>query len=136
MKFFDIQNINDNFNEFALAKIDVENKWVESKVIKEDETNIPLTKFINKLNIMKYIVFVDEEHPFPFNKVEDYIFYCSSGDTDIDKESINYIMRTLSKLNVKDNSQKIKAVDLALEEKGMPNPPFYLYNKEYYVVEE
>lgn len=133
MKFIDITKINEDFNEIALAKFDIENVW--------KTTNINLYDFLNRLKIINSFIYSNNEIiNFSYIKgfKDNYIFYNGHIDNKLNEHFIDILSKLLAKSNFNLISilNEIKIEDLVLNEKTSPDYPYFLIDRKYYIFKE
>lgn len=133
MKILDIQHIDTDFDEFAIAKRDIE----ETNKINKHQS---LTEFIKTLEINKFVLMIDESTVIPFNyfvtNKDKYLFICGTSNSEINDTGCKIISQLLidSKFNIYDNLIKYKPEDLLLSGKILPDFPFIIYNNAHWQI--
>lgn len=131
MKILDIQHIDSDFDEWALAKSNIESN---------NKDKLPLTDFIKTLNVHKHIILLDELTVIPFNyvvtKQEKYLFICGTSDNKVNDRAIKIISNILikSKFNILDNLKECSSSELLMSDKIMPDFPCILFNNKYWEI--
>lgn len=135
MKFINLTKINEEFNELALAKFDLENIWKTK--------NIPLYDFIGKhlsSNMNNFVYWGDEIITFIYAKGynDKYVFYYGNSNEKINEYFIDIVSTLLvkSNFNIKGVLKEVSTENLALAEKHAPDYPYFLIDNTYYVFKE
>lgn len=138
MQLLDITKFDTDFDYISKAKSVIEDMWIENKIIKE---HLSFTEFMKRINVAKYILMINEDNAVPFNfiKTKDnvYVFYCGTSEESLNEESFKYIANVLSRTKYDLNTlSEVTNQDLALEERYIPEPPYFVINGKNYVYKE
>lgn len=138
MQLLDITKFDTDFDYISKAKSVIEDMWIENKIIKE---HLSFTEFMKRINVAKYILMINEDNAVPFNfiKTKDnvYVFYCGTSEESLNEESFKYIANVLSRTKYDLNAlSEVTNQDLALEERYIPEPPYFVINGKNYVYKE
>lgn len=138
MQLLDITKFDTDFDYISKAKSIIEDMWIENKIIKEHQS---FSEFMRRINVAKYILMITEENAIPFNfiKAKDnvYVFYCGTSEESLNEESFKYIANVLSRTKYDLTLlTEVKEVDLVLEERYIPELPYFVINGKNYVYKE
>lgn len=138
MQLLDITKFDSDFDYISKAKSIIEDMWIENKIIKE---HLSFSEFMKKINVAKYILMITEENAIPFNfvKTKDnaYVFYCGTYSESLNEESFKYLANVLSKTKYDLNIlTEVTDRDLALEERYIPEPPYFVISGKNYIYKE
>lgn len=138
MQLLDITKFDTDFDYISKAKSVIEDMWIENKIIKE---HLSFTEFMKRINVAKYILMINKDNAVPFNfiKTKDnvYVFYCGTSEESLNEESFKYIANVLSRTKYDLNAlSEVTNQDLALEERYIPEPPYFVINGKNYVYKE
>ncbi|MBO5004375.1 MAG: hypothetical protein J6D03_11430 [Clostridia bacterium] len=92
-------DLNNDFEEFVLAKISIEKFWISEKII---ESKLSIDEFVSKLNMHKTVYSDTSDEIIPFSIIETsktkYIFTVADNNIDNLKKALEYIEYDLSNL--------------------------------------
>lgn len=134
MKIIDITKFNEDFNELALAKMDIENVWKTK--------NMTFYDFYRKLDLTynSFVYWGEIIIPFSFVKGynDNYLFYSGCGDSKVNEyfEDVVSTLLIKHKYNLIGALNEVTVENLIEAKVAAPDYPYFLINQKYYVMPE
>jgi hypothetical protein len=136
MKRIDINNLSNNYEEFVLAKIDIENYLLETNKIEE---KIKLVDFLKYLDISTTFVFENKifiSFAYYKTKENEYLIYANnSKNEELSDKLLTYIEETIKYVkfgNLLDALEPLNLYELLITLKQYPDNGYFIINNETY----